>query len=71
MEVVDEEGVAPTYRIVGPDEIDLGKGHISYKSPLGRALLKKEEGDVVRFHAERRSGARDRLRALRNHLNAN
>jgi transcription elongation factor GreB len=50
VEVEDEEGTRATYRVVGPDEIDLDHGHISYKSPLGRALLKKEAGDTVRFH---------------------
>ena len=38
-----------TYRIVGEDEIDLDKGHISWRSPLGRSLLKRREGDVVVF----------------------
>jgi transcription elongation factor GreB len=47
VEIEDEEGVRATYRIVGEDEIDTKRGDISYKSPLGRALLKKEEGDVV------------------------
>jgi transcription elongation factor GreB len=49
VEVLDEAGNRSTYRIVGPDEIDLALGHISYKSPLGRALLKREAGDTVRF----------------------
>ncbi|WP_394837870.1 transcription elongation factor GreB [Pendulispora rubella] len=47
VEVEDEEGVRASYRIVGEDEIDLKRGHISWRSPIGRALLKKEEGDVV------------------------
>ncbi len=36
-----------TYSIVGKDEIDLAKNHISWKSPIGRALMGKEEGDVA------------------------
>jgi transcription elongation factor GreB len=47
VEVEDEDGARATYRIVGEDEIDLDKGHISWRSPLGRALLKKRAGDVV------------------------
>jgi transcription elongation factor GreB len=47
VEVEDEAGVRASYRIVGQDEIDLGKGHISWRSPLGRALLKRREGDTV------------------------
>jgi transcription elongation factor GreB len=49
VEVEDEDCVRSTYRIVGEDEIDLDKGHISWRSPLGRSLLKRSEGDVVVF----------------------
>jgi transcription elongation factor GreB len=49
VEVEDEDGVHSTYRIVGEDEIDLKKGDISWRSPLARTLLKKEEGDSVIF----------------------
>jgi transcription elongation factor GreB len=49
VEVEDEDGARSTYRIVGEDEIDLAKGHISWRSPLGRALLKKRAGDAVAF----------------------
>jgi transcription elongation factor GreB len=49
VEVEDEDGARSTYRIVGEDEIDLDKGHISWRSPLGRSLLKRREGDVVLF----------------------
>jgi transcription elongation factor GreB len=47
VEVEDEDGARATYRIVGQDEIDLDKGHISWRSPLGRALLKRREGDTI------------------------
>ncbi len=49
VEVEDEDCARNTYRIVGEDEIDLDKGHISWRSPLGRSLLKRREGDVVVF----------------------
>jgi transcription elongation factor GreB len=47
VEIEDEEGNRSTYRIVGEDEIDLKRGDVSWRSPIGRALLKKEPGDVV------------------------
>jgi transcription elongation factor GreB len=37
--------------IVGMDEVDLTRNHISWVSPLGRALLKSAEGDTVTLHA--------------------
>ena len=37
--------------IVGTDEVDLERNHISWVSPLGRALLKAAEGDTVVLHA--------------------
>ena len=36
-----------TYRIVGDDEADIKKSRISVSSPIARALIGKEEGDVV------------------------
>jgi transcription elongation factor GreB len=50
VEVDDEDGKRALYRIVGEDEIDPARGLISYRSPLGRLLLKKKIGDVVVFH---------------------
>ena len=47
--IEDEDGKEITYQIVGADEIDLAKGRISYRSPLGRALLKRQVGDTVVF----------------------
>lgn len=44
--VEDEDGKAATYRIMGEDELDAARGHISYRSPLGRAILGKRPGDV-------------------------
>ena len=42
-----DRGETVEYRIVGPDEFDLGKGLISIDSPLARALLKKTTDDEV------------------------
>jgi transcription elongation factor GreB len=47
--VEHEDGEERRYRLVGPDELDVAAGLISVDSPLGRALLGKREGDVVRF----------------------
>ena len=49
VEVEDEDGARSTYRIVGEDEIDLSRGDISWRSPLGRVLLKRRAGDTVVF----------------------
>ena len=38
-----------TVKIVGVDEVDLAKGHVSWISPIAKALLRAEEGDVVRL----------------------
>lgn len=47
------EGVERVVSIVGTDEVDLERNHISWVSPLGRALLKSEEGDTVVLQAPR------------------
>lgn len=45
------------YQIVGEDEADIRQGKISVTSPIARALIGKEEGDVVVVRAP--SGAVD------------
>lgn len=47
--VCNNEGCEATYAIVGVDEADLTRGHISWVSPLARALLKLHVGDVARL----------------------
>jgi transcription elongation factor GreB len=47
VEVEDEEGQRRTYLLVGPDESDPAQGKLSFKSPIGRSLLKRRVGDVV------------------------
>ncbi|MFT6274871.1 MAG: transcription elongation factor GreA [Halioglobus sp.] len=42
---------AITYRIVGEDEADVKQNLISVGSPIARALIGKEEGDVAVVHA--------------------
>ncbi len=42
-----------SWRIVGTDEADVKKGSISFDSPVGRALLGKEIGEVVKVSTPR------------------
>jgi transcription elongation factor GreA len=52
VELIDEEtGKEITYKIVGEDEADIKNGLISFTSPIARALISKNEGDVVEFNA--------------------
>ena len=44
-------GTAVTYQIVGDDEADLKLGLISISSPIARALIGKEAGDVADVQA--------------------
>ena len=43
-------GVSRVVSIVGTDEVDLNRNHISWVSPLGRALMKSAAGDSVVVH---------------------
>jgi len=54
--VEDDTGEKHTYRIVGEDEVNGAAGDLSWKSPVGRALLGKTLDDtvVVRWHAGKR-----------------
>ena len=40
-------GEAVTYQIVGEDEAEIKEGRISISSPIARALIGKDAGDVV------------------------
>jgi transcription elongation factor GreA len=43
------------YQLVMPEDADVEQGLISTASPIGRALLNKEEGDEVTVHTPRGS----------------
>jgi transcription elongation factor GreB len=45
----EESGTERTITIVGIDEADSLKGQVSWISPIARALLKANEGDVVKL----------------------
>jgi transcription elongation factor GreA len=47
----EASGEAVTYQIVGEDEADLKLGRINISSPIARALIGKEEGDVAEVQA--------------------
>ncbi len=42
-----EKDETVVYKIVGEIESNMKEGKISYKSPLGKAIIGKEEGDTV------------------------
>jgi len=44
-------GTERVVTVVGRDEVDLNRGHISWLSPLARALMKSGPGDRVVLHA--------------------
>jgi transcription elongation factor GreA len=43
----EDSGAKATYQIVGDDEADLKQGLISISSPIARALIGKEMGDIA------------------------
>lgn len=43
----EEDGSEKAYQIVGEDEANIKEGRISVQSPIARALIGKEQGDVV------------------------
>lgn len=51
VDLQDEEGESKIVTVVGVDEIDPAKGKISWRSPLGAALLGKKVGDEFEVKA--------------------
>ena len=45
----NSKGEERMVKIVGVDEVDPGRGHVSWISPIARALMRAFEGDVVRM----------------------
>jgi transcription elongation factor GreA len=52
----EESGAESRYQIVGEDEANIKAGRISVNSPIARALIGKEEGDVA--HVQTPSGSK-------------
>ena len=50
IEDLDSE-IKSIYQIVGDDESDIKQNKISINSPLAKALIGKEEGDVIEFES--------------------
>ena len=48
-ELDEDEDKEMTFKLVGETEADFAKGKLSNESPLGKALLGKKSGEVVRF----------------------
>ena len=47
----EDSGAKVTYQIVGDDEADLKLGLVSISSPIARAMIGKEAGDVAEVQA--------------------
>jgi transcription elongation factor GreB len=45
--IIDQDGHQKEITIVGVDEVDTSQNHLSWQSPVGRALLGKAQGDEV------------------------
>lgn len=51
VKLVDEDGASVIYKIVGSEESDIKAGKISFTSPIGKALIGREQGDTVLVRA--------------------
>jgi transcription elongation factor GreA len=47
VELKEDNGDKVTFQLVMPEEADAERGMISTSSPIGRAILNKEEGDEI------------------------
>lgn len=51
VDIETDAGEERTYRLYGEDEVDVEFGILSWKSPIAKALLGREEGDEVSYQA--------------------
>jgi transcription elongation factor GreA len=47
VDVEEQGGAQVTWQLVGEDEADIKANRISYSSPIGKALIGKEPGEIV------------------------
>ena len=45
VDLIDEHDETHRFAIVGEDEVDVGAGRVSWRSPIGRAVLHRRVGD--------------------------
>lgn len=45
----EDDGSETTISIVGVDEVNMDKGHVSWISPIAKTMIKAREGDTVRL----------------------
>ena len=50
VKILDENGKAHRFTIVGDDEADVAAGRISWASPLAKAMMGAKVGDTVMWH---------------------
>ena len=51
VELVNRNNGIKKYRLLGPDEINPSKNHISIDSPMGKAILGKKVGDEIKINS--------------------
>jgi transcription elongation factor GreB len=51
VDILDSKGLERTIAIVGVDEVDPARGHVSWIAPIAKALIRGRVGDIVRFEA--------------------
>ena len=51
VELIESNGIGVTYQLVMPEDADAERGWISTASPIGRAIVGKEEGDEIHVKA--------------------
>lgn len=49
VDYIDGSGEERTVTIVGVDEVDTARGHVSWISPIAKALLKRRSGDSLKL----------------------
>lgn len=53
VDIEDEDGDRKSYQLVGEDESAPKEGRVSWRSPIGKALLKRKVGDFVTIRRPR------------------